>query len=67
MSLPETQNDAKTLPDAWDYKGRPSLRSSSGGWASGAMILGVLVLLFLFFFFRVIWCVSTTFLVKLVR
>ncbi|KAH0742055.1 hypothetical protein KY290_035098 [Solanum tuberosum] len=41
MSLPETQNDAKALPDAWDYKGRPSLRSSSGGWASGAMILGV--------------------------
>ncbi|PHT95998.1 Protein NRT1/ PTR FAMILY 6.3 [Capsicum annuum] len=41
MSLPETQHDAKALPDAWDYKGRPSIRSSSGGWASGAMILGV--------------------------
>ncbi|KAK4363310.1 hypothetical protein RND71_018551 [Anisodus tanguticus] len=31
MALPETQNDAKALPDAWDYKGRPALRSSSGG------------------------------------
>lgn len=46
MALPETQNDAKTLPDAWDYKGRPSLRSSSGGWSSGAMILGVALLFF---------------------
>nr|CAC00545.1 putative low-affinity nitrate transporter [Nicotiana plumbaginifolia] len=41
MALPETQQDSKALPDAWDYKGRPALRSSSGGWASGAMILGV--------------------------
>ncbi|KAJ8538680.1 hypothetical protein K7X08_029976 [Anisodus acutangulus] len=41
MALPHTQHDAKALPDAWDYKGRPALRSSSGGWASGAMILGV--------------------------
>ncbi|XP_060178447.1 protein NRT1/ PTR FAMILY 6.3-like [Lycium barbarum] len=41
MALPYTQQDEKALPDAWDYKGRPALRSSSGGWASGAMILGV--------------------------
>ncbi|KAK4365223.1 hypothetical protein RND71_016581 [Anisodus tanguticus] len=41
MSLPETQHDTKTLPDAWDYKGRPTLRSSSGGWSSAAMILGI--------------------------
>ncbi|XP_015085395.1 protein NRT1/ PTR FAMILY 6.3-like [Solanum pennellii] len=41
MSLPDTQHDTKTLPDAWDYKGRPALRSSSGGWSSAAMILGI--------------------------
>ncbi|XP_047326953.1 protein NRT1/ PTR FAMILY 6.3-like [Impatiens glandulifera] len=33
--------DSKTQPDAYDYKGRPSLKSSSGGWTSAAMILGV--------------------------
>ncbi|KAJ4839978.1 hypothetical protein Tsubulata_033153, partial [Turnera subulata] len=38
MSLPETQG--KTLPDAWDYKGRPADRSKTGGWISSAMILG---------------------------
>ncbi|OMO52436.1 Proton-dependent oligopeptide transporter family [Corchorus olitorius] len=38
-SLPITQ--VKTLPDAWDYKGRPAERSKSGGWLSAAMILGV--------------------------
>ena len=36
--LPQTQG--KTLPDAWDYKGRPAERSKSGGWTSAAMILG---------------------------
>ncbi|CAN4127594.1 unnamed protein product [Withania somnifera] len=41
MALPQTQHDTKTLPDAWDYKGRPALRSSSGGWSSAAMILGI--------------------------
>ncbi|KAG9132873.1 hypothetical protein Leryth_014821 [Lithospermum erythrorhizon] len=41
MALPETQDDAKTLPDAWDYKGRLALKSSTGGWASAAMILGI--------------------------
>ncbi|KAG8382409.1 hypothetical protein BUALT_Bualt05G0074300 [Buddleja alternifolia] len=40
-TLPETKQEAETLPDAWDYKGRPSIKSSSGGWASSAMILGV--------------------------
>ncbi|XVF52646.1 hypothetical protein PTKIN_Ptkin05aG0035200 [Pterospermum kingtungense] len=38
-TLPVTQ--AKTLPDAWDFKGRPAERSKSGGWTSAAMILGV--------------------------
>ncbi|KAL3818202.1 hypothetical protein ACJIZ3_004107 [Penstemon smallii] len=40
-TLPETQQEAETLPDAWDYKGRPAIKSSSGGWTSAAMILGV--------------------------
>ncbi|GJX38918.1 glutamine--tRNA ligase-like protein [Tanacetum coccineum] len=30
---------AKTLPDAWDYKGKPATRSTTSGWASAAMIL----------------------------
>ncbi|KAH1075027.1 hypothetical protein J1N35_027355 [Gossypium stocksii] len=38
MSLPVTQG--KTLPDAWDYRGKPAERSKSGGWTSAAMILG---------------------------
>ncbi|XP_016470242.1 protein NRT1/ PTR FAMILY 6.3-like [Nicotiana tabacum] len=41
MDLPQTQQDTKSIPDAWDYKGRPALKSLSGGWASSAMILGV--------------------------
>ncbi|CAA2986164.1 NRT1 PTR FAMILY -like [Olea europaea subsp. europaea] len=42
MALPETQQEAaETVPDAWDYKGRPAQKSSSGGWTSAAMILGV--------------------------
>ncbi|OAY56720.2 protein NRT1/ PTR FAMILY 6.3 [Manihot esculenta] len=36
--LPQTLG--KTLPDAWDYKGRPAERSKTGGWTSAAMILG---------------------------
>ncbi|EYU30304.1 hypothetical protein ABFS82_01G089900 [Erythranthe guttata] len=40
-TLPKTKQGAETLPDAWDYKGRAAVRSSSGGWASAAMILGV--------------------------
>lgn len=38
--LPETKQEVEKLPDAWDYKGRPSIKSSSGGWAGAAMILG---------------------------
>ncbi|XP_065857941.1 protein NRT1/ PTR FAMILY 6.3 [Euphorbia lathyris] len=38
-NLPQTQG--KTLPDAWDYKGRPAERLTTGGWTSAAMILGV--------------------------
>nr|GMD97244.1 protein NRT1/ PTR FAMILY 6.3-like [Ipomoea batatas] len=40
-SLPHTRDEAKPLADAWDFKGRPALRSSSGGWIAAAMILGV--------------------------
>ncbi|KAF3951577.1 hypothetical protein CMV_022790 [Castanea mollissima] len=36
--LPQTQG--KTLPDTWDYKGRPAERSKTGGWTAAAMILG---------------------------
>ncbi|XP_071703509.1 protein NRT1/ PTR FAMILY 6.3-like isoform X2 [Rutidosis leptorrhynchoides] len=37
----ETESQvAKTLPDAWDYKGKPAVRSTTGGWTSAAMILG---------------------------
>ncbi|KAK4747439.1 hypothetical protein SAY87_014025 [Trapa incisa] len=38
MALPQTQS--KTLPDAWDYRGRPADRTKTGGWTSAAMILG---------------------------
>ncbi|KAK2994850.1 hypothetical protein RJ640_012813 [Escallonia rubra] len=42
MELPEQQGDDRnTLPDAWDFSGRPAQRSTTGGWASAAMILGV--------------------------
>ncbi|XP_061348207.1 protein NRT1/ PTR FAMILY 6.3-like [Gastrolobium bilobum] len=37
-TLPQTQD--QTIPDAWDYKGRPAERSKTGGWTSAAMILG---------------------------
>ncbi|KAG6634289.1 hypothetical protein I3843_12G106700 [Carya illinoinensis] len=37
-ALPHTQG--QTLPDAWDYKGRPVERSKTGGWIAAAMILG---------------------------
>ncbi|XP_039121699.1 protein NRT1/ PTR FAMILY 6.3 [Dioscorea cayenensis subsp. rotundata] len=33
--------NGKILSDAWDFKGRPSVRTQSGGWTSAAMILGV--------------------------
>ncbi|KAH7514139.1 hypothetical protein FEM48_Zijuj11G0057100 [Ziziphus jujuba var. spinosa] len=37
-TLPHTQG--KTIPDAWDYKGRPAERFRTGGWTAAAMILG---------------------------
>ncbi|URD83024.1 Nitrate transporter 1.1 [Musa troglodytarum] len=40
-SLPETAEEGKTLADAWDFKGRPAVKSTTGGWTSAAMILGV--------------------------
>ncbi|MQM16664.1 hypothetical protein Taro_049620 [Colocasia esculenta] len=39
-TLPETDG-GKLLPDAWDYKGRPAVRSQTGRWTSAAMILVV--------------------------
>lgn len=40
--LPRQQQPKTTMMiDAWDYKGRPAVRASSGGWFSAAMILGV--------------------------
>uniref|UniRef100_A0ACD5TMH9 Uncharacterized protein n=1 Tax=Avena sativa TaxID=4498 RepID=A0ACD5TMH9_AVESA len=39
--LPEIAAEGKdTLTDAWDSKGRPATRSTSGGWGCAAMILG---------------------------
>ncbi|WOL10159.1 hypothetical protein Cni_G18913 [Canna indica] len=40
-SLPVTDGEGKTLSDAWDFKGRPAVKSLTGGWTSAAMILGV--------------------------
>lgn len=40
LSLPETIG--KTVPDAWDFKGRPADKSKSGGWAAASMILGLI-------------------------
>ncbi|CAL9113372.1 unnamed protein product, partial [Musa acuminata var. zebrina] len=40
-SLPETAVEGKTLPDAWDFKGRPAVKSRTGGWSCAATILGV--------------------------
>ncbi|KAL8130505.1 hypothetical protein V2J09_019660 [Rumex salicifolius] len=42
-ALPRSQSSAAaddTVADAWDYKGRPAHRSTTGGWISAAMILG---------------------------
>ena len=38
--LPETASDGKALTDAWDYKGRPASRATTGRWGCAAMILG---------------------------
>ncbi|KAF2299016.1 hypothetical protein GH714_029949 [Hevea brasiliensis] len=40
MTTDHPQTLGKTLPDAWDYKGRPAEGSKTGGWGSAAMILG---------------------------
>ncbi|XP_054824489.1 protein NRT1/ PTR FAMILY 6.3-like [Prosopis cineraria] len=40
MQLVAQTRQGKPIPDAWDYKGRPALRSTTGGWAAAAMILG---------------------------
>ncbi|KAK3157094.1 hypothetical protein QOZ80_2AG0116080 [Eleusine coracana subsp. coracana] len=39
--LPGTASEGKILTDAWDYKGRLAAGTSTGGWASAAMIVGV--------------------------
>lgn len=46
-SLPEVDG-GKVLSDAWDYKGRPAVRSSTGGWASASTILGLFHILLFF-------------------
>jgi len=40
--LPETNAAAETdvLLDAWDFKGRPAPRATTGRWGAAAMILG---------------------------
>ena len=52
--LPETASDGKALTDAWDYKGRPASRATTGGWGCAAMILGTLI--YLPFRFRHMTC-----------
>ncbi|CAL9113374.1 unnamed protein product [Musa acuminata var. zebrina] len=39
--LPETGREGETLSDAWDFKGRPAVKSQTGGWTCASMILGV--------------------------
>ncbi|KAL6986050.1 hypothetical protein U1Q18_019417 [Sarracenia purpurea var. burkii] len=42
MAVPSTQGSKNlNVLDAWNYKGVPADRSSTGGWTSAAMILGV--------------------------
>ncbi|KAL6501592.1 hypothetical protein OROGR_026725 [Orobanche gracilis] len=36
-----TKQEVETVSDAWDYKGRAAIKSSSGRWTSAAMILVV--------------------------
>ncbi|KAI0520603.1 hypothetical protein KFK09_008079 [Dendrobium nobile] len=40
-SPPEKEAINENLNDARDFKGRPAVRSQTGGWTSAAMILGV--------------------------
>ena len=37
--LPQIDQD-KTVPDAWDYTGKPAVKAKTGGWVAAAMILG---------------------------
>ncbi|XP_074592898.1 protein NRT1/ PTR FAMILY 6.3-like [Curcuma longa] len=39
--LPEHKASGEIVADAWDYSGRPAVRSRTGGWTSAAMILVV--------------------------
>ncbi|KAJ6806015.1 putative protein NRT1/ PTR FAMILY 6.3 [Iris pallida] len=39
--LSDSESAGTFLSDAWDFKGRPAVRSRNGGWSSAAMILGV--------------------------
>lgn len=41
--LPDTDGGStrKIVPDAWDFKGRPAVRSETGGWSSAALALGL--------------------------
>jgi hypothetical protein len=43
--LPETNAaaEAEVLLDAWDFKGRPAARSTTGRWGAAAMILGTVL------------------------
>jgi len=51
MALPvssmEVNSSDETVSDAWDYKGRPAVHSTTGGWKSAAMILGPVCFFFL--------------------
>lgn len=40
MNIAEKDAALDVLPDAWDSKDRPAVRTRSGGWLSAAMILG---------------------------
>ncbi|KAG6526528.1 hypothetical protein ZIOFF_016518 [Zingiber officinale] len=37
---PEHKASGEIVADAWDYSGRPAVRSRTGGWTCAAMILG---------------------------
>ena len=38
-TLAEDGGGSKALGDAWDYRGRPAARSTTGRWGAAAMIL----------------------------
>ncbi|KAL8139894.1 hypothetical protein V2J09_005915 [Rumex salicifolius] len=41
MDVESQPSPNDSLPDAWDFRGRPAARSETGGWIAAAMILGV--------------------------